>query len=332
MPTNLAGVQLAGTYDYRLVALSVLIAMLASYAALDLGGRVTVARGRPRFFWVTGGSAAMGLGIWAMHYVGMLALNLPVEVFYHWPTVLLSLLTAMLASGVALFVVSRKAMGLLRTSLGGLLMGSGIAGMHYIGMNAMRLPAMCQYSTGLVVLSVFLAVVISMIALWLTFQLRDETTAIGWRKLASAVLMGAAIPVMHYTGMAAVTFIAMPMTVGPAYSMEISSLGAAVISSVTLMLLGLTILTSLIDRRFSAQTREQHRLTAETLAAREALTQSEERLRLTLRSSGVAVWTWDITTNTIEADEHCSVQFGLPHRAVPENDRGVHRAGAPGRP
>jgi PAS domain S-box-containing protein len=318
MPTEIAGAPLAGAYEYRLVALSVLIAMLASYAALDLGGRVTVARGRTRIFWVTGGSAAMGLGIWAMHYVGMLALNLPVEVFYHWPTVLLSLLTAMLASGVALFVVSRKAMGLLRTCLGGLFMGSGIAGMHYIGMNAMRLPAMCQYSTGLVVLSVFVAVVISMIALWLTFQLRDETTAIGWRKLASAVLMGAAIPVMHYTGMAAVTFIPMPMTVRPAYSMEISSLGTAVISSVTLALLGLTILTSLIDRRFSAQAREQHRLMAETLAAREALAQSEERLRLTLRSAGVTVWNWHIATNTIEADEHASVLFGFPFGQFPK--------------
>ena len=82
---------LAGSYDYPLVALSILIAMLASYAALDLGGRVTTTRGRSRFFWTTGGSAAMGLGIWAMHYVGMLALDLPVEVFYHWPTVLLSL-------------------------------------------------------------------------------------------------------------------------------------------------------------------------------------------------------------------------------------------------
>ena len=148
----------------------------------------------------------MGLGIWAMHYVGMLALDLPVEVFYHWPTVLLSLFTAMLASGVALFAVSRKAMGLLRTGIGGLFMGIGIASMHYIGMNAMRLRAMCRYSTGLVVLSVVLAVLISMVALWLTFQLRDETAGAGWRKLASPAIMGTAIPVMHYTGMAAVTF------------------------------------------------------------------------------------------------------------------------------
>ena len=174
MPMVLSTVALAGTYDYRLVALSILIAMLASYAALDLGGRVTAARGRARRIWLTGGSAIMGLGIWAMHYIGMLAWSLPVPVFYDWPTVLLSLLTAMLASGVALFVVSRHTMGAFRMCIGGLFMGIGIASVHYIGMDAMRLPAMCHYSAGLVALSVVLAIAISMVALRLTFQFRDE--------------------------------------------------------------------------------------------------------------------------------------------------------------
>ena len=137
---------LAGTYDYRLVALSVLISALASYAALDLGGRVTASRGSVRSIWLMGGAAAMGLGIWSMHYIGMLAYSLPVTIFYHWPTVLLSLLAAVLASAVALFVVSRNEMGPLRIGMGGLLMGTGIATMHYVGMDAMRLPAMCQYS------------------------------------------------------------------------------------------------------------------------------------------------------------------------------------------
>ena len=125
---------------------------------------------------------------------------------------LASLLAAMLASFVALFVVSRNTMGPFRTAIGGLLMGAGIAGMHYIGMEAMRLPAMCSYSPGLVILSVILAVVISMVALWLAFHLRDRVTATDWRKLSSAVLMGSAIPVMHYTGMAAVTFLPMGST------------------------------------------------------------------------------------------------------------------------
>src|SRR5580704_2902823 len=103
---------MVGTYDYRLVALSVVIAILASYAALDLAGRVTAARGSPRAVWLAGGAAAMGLGIWSMHYIGMLAFRLPVQIRYHWPTVMLSFLAAILASAVALFVVSRRQMGL----------------------------------------------------------------------------------------------------------------------------------------------------------------------------------------------------------------------------
>jgi two-component system sensor histidine kinase/response regulator len=110
----LAGSPMVGSYDFRLVALSVFIAMLASYAALDLSGRVTSSHRRTRLLWLSGGAVAMGIGIWSMHYIGMLAFHLPVPVQYDWPTVLLSLLAAVLASAVALFVVSRRKMGLLR--------------------------------------------------------------------------------------------------------------------------------------------------------------------------------------------------------------------------
>jgi PAS domain S-box-containing protein len=267
---------LAGSYDYRLVGLSVLIAMLASYAALDLAGRVTAAQGQVRFVWLTGGAAAMGLGIWSMHYIGMLAYSLPVPVRYDWPTVLASLLAAMLASGIALFIASRSVMRPLRTAIGGVLMGLGIAAMHYIGMQAMRLPAEFRYSRGLVILSVVLAIVISLVALWLTFHLREEATAAGWRKVASAILMGAAIPVMHYTGMAAVTFTRTDSTRTLAHSVEISELGVAAIIVVTLMVLGLTILTSLVDRRFSAQSLE--------------LRLSEQRYRQLVESAQVILW------------------------------------------
>ncbi len=217
MQTIPSEVALVGSYDYRLVTLSVLIAMFASYAALDLGGRVTASRGRLRLIWLTGGFVAIGTGIWSMRYIGMLAYSLPVTGYYNWPEVWLSLLAAILASTVALFVVSRNAMGPLCAAIGGLLMGTGIAAMHYIGMDAMRLPAMCHYSFGLVVLSVVLA--ISLVAP-LTFRLRSQTKSMGWRKLASALLMGAAIPVMHYTGMAAVTFMPVSGSVDLTYSLE----------------------------------------------------------------------------------------------------------------
>jgi len=262
---------LVASYDYRLVALSVFLAILASYAALDLSGRVTSARGRARLFWLSGGAVAMGIGIWSMHYVGMLAFRLPVPVEYDWPTVLVSLFAAVFAAAVALFVVSRRKMGLPQAAVGSIFMGGGIAAMHYIGMAAMRLPAICQYSAGLVFVSVVLAVVISFVALWLTFHFRGDTTAGSWLKSLSALLMGAAIPVMHYTGMAAVRF--RPGMLSQAellHSVGISSLGIAGITIVTFIILGLVFLTSMADRRFSVQALElesseqRHRQIVET--------------------------------------------------------------------
>lgn len=267
---------LVRSYDYRLVAPSVLIAILASYAALDLAGRVTAAQGHARFVWLMGGSAAMGIGIWSMHYVGMLAYSLPVQVLYDWPTVMVSLLAAMFASAVALFIASRNTLHLWRTVIAGLLMGSGIAGMHYIGMAAMRLPAMCHYSPGLVTLSLVLAIVISLVALWLTFRLREQNAGTKWRKPAAAIVMGAAIPVMHYTGMAAVTFTAVNSAPDLSHAVRVSAVGMASIIVATFVILGLTILTSLVDRRFSAQSLE--------------LSLSEQRYRQLVESAQVILW------------------------------------------
>lgn len=103
-----------GSYDYGLVALSLFIAMCASFAALGLAGRVTATSGWIRSAWLAGGAASMGLGTWSMHFIGMLAFSLPVPVRYHWPTVLLSVLVAILASAAALYVVSREKMAALK--------------------------------------------------------------------------------------------------------------------------------------------------------------------------------------------------------------------------
>jgi PAS domain S-box-containing protein len=281
---------LKGTYDYRLVVLSVLIATLASYAALDLAGRVTAAHGRARLAWLAGGASAMGLGIWSMHYVGMLAYSLPVPILYDWPTVLVSLLAAVCASGIALFVVSRERMSAASAGVGGVAMGIGIAAMHYTGMEAMRLPAMCHYSPGIVALSVLLAIVISLVALWLTFSLRDDSGKQGWRKPASAILMGAAIPVMHYTGMAAVSYIPMDARADLTHALEISALGLVAIATVTLMVLSLAILTSLIDRRFTAQSLE--------------LSLSEQRYRQLVESAQVIIWRQNVETSAFSFINH----------------------------
>ena len=245
---------MVSSYDYRLVVLSVVIAIFASYAALDLAGRTTAASGRVRLAWLVGGATAMGVGIWSMHYIGMLAFSLPVPVLYDWPTVLLSLLAAVFAAAVALFVVSRQRMGWLRALMGSAIMGSGIATMHYTGMAAMRLSAICSYDPLFLTLSVVLAIVISLVALWLTFRFREDRKATGWWKAASAIVMGAAIPVMHYTGMAAARFTPSTLIPDTSHAVSTSTLGIAGVSAVTLVVLGVAVLTSAVGRRFSAQT------------------------------------------------------------------------------
>ncbi len=279
---TLAESTLVGAYNYRLVSVSVLIAVLAAYAALDLSARVTAVRGSAHYAWLTGGAAAMGIGIWAMHYIGMLAFTLPVRILYDWPTVLLSLLAAVFASGVALFVVSRQSMKWFQASIGSVMMGAGIAAMHYIGMAAMRLRAMCSYSPKLVILSVVLAVVISFVALCLTFRLRSDPREWGWQKAASALVMGAAIPVMHYTGMAAASFAPSAELPDLNHAIDVSTLGTVGIVIVAFMVLSLAVVTSIIDRRFSAQTLE--------------LELSEERHRQLVESAQVILWRWNIRT------------------------------------
>jgi len=292
---------LPGSYDYGLVALSVLIAILASYTALDLAGRVTAARGWARLTWLTGGAIAMGLGIWSMHYIGMLAFSLPVPVRYFLPTVVMSLLAAIFASAVALYVASRQTMGPLPAAIGSIIMGSGIAGMHYIGMAAMRLSGECMYDMRLVSLSVVLAIVISLVALWLTFRLRGEMRGTGWRKIASALVMGAAIPVMHYTGMAAVSFAPSGVPADWSHALSISSLGVAAITIVTFMVLGVAILTSFLDRRFSAQTLE--------------LESSEARYRLLFERSLAGVYRITLEGRILDCNDAFSRIFGYASRA-----------------
>ena len=279
----MGAVNLIGSYNYALVALSVLIAMFASYAALDLAGRVTAAGGWTRAVWLLGGAGAMGTGIWSMHYIGMLAFILPIPVAYHWPTVLMSLLAAILASVVALGVVSRQKMDWFRALAGSVLMGAGISSMHYIGMAAMRLTAVCQFNSFFVVLSVLFAVLISLAALWITFHFRDEKTGIGWEKLAGAVVMGAAIPVMHYTGMAAASFTASGIPTDLSHAVSISTLGTAGVAAATFIVLGVALLTSWMDRRFAAQILELQE---------EKLQRSEAYLAEAQRLTHTASWAW----------------------------------------
>ena len=306
-----ANAAITGSYDYSEVARSVLIAIAASYAALDLAGRVTAASGRTRAAWLTGGATAMGIGIWAMHFKGMLAFHLPVPVEYHWPTVLASLLVAILASTVALYVTSRHHMGRVEALTGSLIMGGGIAGMHYIGMAAMRLPATTQFSPLLVTFSILFAILFSLVALVMAFDLREETKWTVPRRLGSATGMGLAVSAMHYTGMAAATFIPASLP-NLSHAVSISPLGNNGIAIVTLIVLVAAMVTSSVDRRASAGVQQlnqelERRVAERTLeleainqalrreiAEREqadaALRRSEDRLRLVIDTIPQQIW------------------------------------------
>lgn len=240
---------IVGSYNYPVAALAVCISVLASYTALDLAERITASYGMVRRqVWLISGGVVLGIGIWSMHYTGMWSFRIPVPVEYNWPLVLLSFLEAVVASIVALAVVSRKALGMRAALAGSLFQGAGISGLHYTAMASMRMPAMCHYSLPIVGLSVLIAVAGSLFSLWLTFLFGNRPT--GWkpRKIASAVAMGAAISLMHFTGMAAASFTTDNTPPDFTYAVQITLLGIAGIITVTVIVLFGTVITALVDR------------------------------------------------------------------------------------
>jgi len=305
-----AGNTIIATYDLRLVGLSVVIAVLASYTALDLAGRITIAQKATHqwipHFWFVGGAIALGMGIWSMHFVGMLAYHLTVPVTYNLFLVLVSMAVAIAAAGLALFIVSRQRLGWGALLAGSLFLGLAIASMHYIGMAAVRIDAIPEYDTKLVALSIGIAILASLAALWLAFHLRTEPLEgrQGFRwlggKIGSAILMGTAIAGMHYTAMAAVSFnrlvpleMRQPLRRVQGVTPNLSTTWLAVgIGMATLAILSIALLASLVQQRLSAET-----------AKAEVLRQSEERFRALVQHSS------DIIT-ILEAD--ATIRYASP--------------------
>jgi diguanylate cyclase len=198
---------LTATYNYWLVGLSVLVAVLASYAALRLAARVAEAdRGVGRI-WLIGGGVAMGIGIWSMHFIGMLAFSLPISLRYDIPTTAASLAIGIVTSMFAIWIASGSQLRHGRLASSALVMGGGICAMHYSGMAAIQIVPMIRYEPGLVVASAAIAITASYAALWLAFRLRHEKTpGVVLARAGAATVMALAISGMHYTGMAASAF------------------------------------------------------------------------------------------------------------------------------
>jgi diguanylate cyclase (GGDEF)-like protein len=245
---------MTGTYSQSLVAFSLLVAILASYTALDMAGRLASTEGRVARWWLAGGAIAMGLGIWSMHFIGMLAFHLPIPVGYDLGITLYSLAVSVGASAYALWLVSHKVLPWFRLAAGAVLMGLGIAAMHYLGMSAMRMEPGIDYDLYWLALSVVIAIAAAGAALWIAFRLRTEQKRPYVLRGLASVVMGFAIIGMHYTGMAAANF--PPGSIcGAVGANAVDSKWLAVLVIVTtLATLGIALIASVFDRQMRTRT------------------------------------------------------------------------------
>jgi two-component system, NtrC family, sensor kinase len=243
-----------GYYDPNLVALSILIATIASYTALDLAGCVSADTSSPRksWTWLIAGAVSMGGGIWSMHFIGMLAFHLPVPVAYDLPITLLSLFIAIVVSAIALLILRRPKLKAKDLIIGAILMGIGISAMHYTGMFAMQMSPAIQYDPLIFVASVLIAMGASLAALWIALQLRTKRSKLAiLAKLGSAGVMGLAITGMHYTGMAAAHFAPGSFCVAAVAGGISHTTLAIAIGGSTVVILSLTLIVSALDAHFA---------------------------------------------------------------------------------
>ncbi|MBB5425539.1 diguanylate cyclase (GGDEF)-like protein [Paraburkholderia sp. JPY158] len=273
------------SYNLWLVAISFAVATLASYTALDLTGRIfLLASARRRQAWRLGGALALGVGIWSMHFVAMLAFSLPIPLGYDLGLTAYSLALAIGASYLALFLTTQQRLTPARLLAGGVVMGIGIAGMHYTGMAALRMAPAIHYQPVWFAASIAIAIGASSAALWMARALSNEHERhIARKRLAAALVMGVAISGMHYTAMAAADF-APGAICGAANDMDAQWLATAVIL-LTFAVLIVTLMLSRFDVRTTFLLGAVSKLNGQIvrLATLDALTGLPNRATLTER-------------------------------------------------
>jgi diguanylate cyclase (GGDEF)-like protein len=236
------------TYDIPLVVVSFLVAILASYTALKMTERISFSPRHTARLWLFGGAIAMGIGIWAMHFVGMLAYRLPIDVGYDEPLTILSLLIGIGVSGFALWSVSGAELPLGRLLNGALWMGIGIASMHYTGMSAMSMSPGIEYDTFWFCVSIAIAFLASLLALWLAFRLRKNTPHVKLVRFLASVVMGLGIAGMHYAGMKAANIAEGSICL--AVNGVTQEWLAVVVIIITFAVLSIALLTALLEVKF----------------------------------------------------------------------------------
>jgi NO-binding membrane sensor protein with MHYT domain len=316
-----------GTYNLTLVATSVAIAILAALVALSISGRIIAATTpRARYFWAGAGAISMGGGIWSMHFIGMLAFSLPCGVTYDPLGTILSMIPGMLASGVALVAISKPdEPGLGRLSVGAVLMGGGIAAMHYSGMAAMRPEALLRYSLGWVALSIVVAMVLAFVSLSIRFQFHRLPSSRMGATIVAASIMGGAVAGMHYTAMQAAIFF--PLPDAPTYSMALSPTLLALLIAIFTVLIAVSTLVATFAGR---QNELALSLSAEISRRKrfeEELRRSEAYLAEAQRLSHAGSWAFDVVTRQIihSSEEHYRM-FGFdPREGMPPWEDWVRR-------
>ena len=267
-----------GSYNLWLVALSYLVAVAASYTALDLARRVSQSDGASAKAWLAAGAISMGIGVWTMHFVGMLALNLPMPFDYDIGITLLSLLIGIAAAAFAIAVASRKKNSIADILLGGVVLGAGIAAMHYTGMMAMQMGATIEYDLQIVAISVLIAVAAACAALWIMFTLiENRSRYLVVLKIGAGLLMGVAICGMHYTGMAAARFLPTGAMIEASSSADQTWL-ASTTAGMALVVLGFAHLTMFFDRRLQMQQQQRDKVEQEKVRLSELLDESSNEL------------------------------------------------------
>ena len=263
------------TTAYWLVAISILTAIIASYAAFSFAERVRTSRGWRAGLWLAGGALTMGLGIWSTHFLALISLRLPFNVAYHVPGVVLSLGLGVLLSAFALALISQPSLTRHQILLGGLLMGGGMAAMQYFGMHAIRASAVHRYEPALAALSIVLGVVLSSIALKVAFSMRADQTQREILRIGGAGVMGLSIAAMHYSAQAAVTFVPSAVPFSTLHTVRVSTLGiVSVVCTTTLVLAG-ALIAAILDRQTFAGLEETNRRLRE---ARVQLRRSQQEL------------------------------------------------------
>lgn len=202
LPSEIPSYSELGAYDPVLLLLSYVIAAVSAYVALDIAGKIGILKERSQTIKLICGSFAIGAGVWAMHFVGMLAYQMRMEYSFDPLITALSMIVAIVFAGIAFIIISRKNLKFRTLLLAAPLMGLAICSMHYIGMSAMKMDGVILYTPGLFFLSFIIAVIASAAALQLMFQSRQSTNPVFFRIIA-ALVMGIAVTGMHYTGMAA---------------------------------------------------------------------------------------------------------------------------------